>query len=144
MYLILALMAVLSIVPPVPQSPAADEVLQREQQRVQWLVTGKFDDLAGMLSPTMTYTHSSGVLDSKEKFLDSLRSGRTVYKAMKHAELQVRLPTRDVAILNGISDVSVIVNGQPQEVPLRFTLVYVRTNAGWMMEAWHSARRPPA
>ena len=123
-------------------TPAADDVLKREQQRVDYLVAGKLDELAAMLSPTLTYTHSSATLDTREKFLDSLRSGRLVYKSLKHRDVQVRFPTPDVAILNGLSDVEAVSGGQAQQTPLRFTMVYVRKNGVWLMEAWHSARRP--
>ncbi len=121
---------------------AAGEVLNREQQRVQLLTAGQFDELAAMLSPTLTYTHSSAALETKEQFLESLRSGRVVYKSLKHRDVEVRLATPDVAILNGLSDVEVVTDGKPQAVPLRFTMVYVRRNGTWLMEAWHSARRP--
>jgi hypothetical protein len=121
---------------------AADDVLKREQQRVDYLMAGKLDELAAMLSPTMTYTHSSATLDSKEQFMDSLRSGRLVYKSLKHRDVQVRLPTSEVAILNGLSDVESVSGGKVQQTPLRFTIVYVRKNGVWLMEAWHAARRP--
>lgn len=122
--------------------PAADEVLKREQQRVEYLMAGKIDELAAMLSPTLTYTHSSAALDTKEKFVETLRSGQLVYKSLKHSEVQVRFPTPDVAILNGLSDVQFVSGGgQPQQTSLRFTLVYVKKNGVWLMEAWHSARR---
>ena len=123
-------------------SRAADEVLKREQQRVDLLTAGKVDEVAAMLSPTLTYTHSSAALDTKETFVQSLRSGQTVYKSLAHRDVQVRFPTPDVAILNGQSDVEVVIGGKPQQVPLRFTIVYVRKNGVWLMEAWHSARRP--
>ena len=124
-----------------PTASSADELLKREQQRVDYLVTGKLDALAAMLSPTMTYTHSSAALDTKEQFLESLRSGRLVYRALKHSDVQVRFPTPDVAILNGLSDVTATNAGQTQQVSLRFTLVYVRKSGVWLMEAWHSTRR---
>jgi hypothetical protein len=120
---------------------ASDEVLKREQQRVEYLMAGKIDELAALLSPTMTYTHSSAVLDSKDKFVESLRSKQLVYKSLKHSDVQVRFPTPDVAILNGLSDVEAVSGGQVQKVSLRFTLVYVKKNGVWLMEAWHSARR---
>jgi hypothetical protein len=127
---------------PQTKPPAADDILKREQQRVDYLAAGKVDDVAAMLSPTLTYTHSSAALDTKETFVQSLRSGQTVYKSLTHRDVQVRFPTPDVAILNGLSDVDVVVGGKPLQVPLRFTIVYVRTNGVWLMEAWHSARRP--
>lgn len=123
-------------------SSAADQVLKREQQRVNLLTAGKIDELAAMLSPTLTYTHSSAALDTKEKFVESLRSGQLVYKSLKHSDVQVRFPTPDVAIVNGLSEVEAVSGGQPQKVPLRFTIVYVKKNGVWLMEAWHAARRP--
>jgi ketosteroid isomerase-like protein len=122
-------------------APAQNEILKREQQRVDALASGKLDDVAAMLSPSLTYTHSSGAIDNKEGFLQSLRSGQVVYKALKHSELQVRFPTPDVAILNGLSEVDVVIGGKPQHVPLRFTIVYVRTGGQWLMEVWQSTRR---
>ena len=129
---------------PGPSSP--EELLKREQQRVELLTTGKYDQLAEMLSPTLSYTHSSGVLEGKDKILADLRSGQVVYKALRHKDVQVRFPSPDVAILNGASDVTVAIGGKDQEIPLRFTIVYVRKKGVWLMEAWHSARTaaPPA
>ena len=127
----------------VQQAPAgADEVLKREQQRVDMLTSGKLDEVAAMLSPTMSYTHSSSVMDNKEKFLESLRSGQVVYKSLKHQDLQVRFVTSDVAILTGSSDIHVVVGGKPQDVPVRFTIVYVKQKGAWLMELWHATRRP--
>lgn len=124
-----------------PAPPSTEELLKREQQRVELLTTAKYDQLADMLSPTLSYTHSSGVLDGKEKIMADLRSGQVVYKALRHRDVQVRFPTPDVAILNGVSDVTVAIGGKEQEIPLRFTIVYVRKKGVWLMEAWHSARR---
>jgi hypothetical protein len=125
-----------------PQAaPSQDAVLKREQQRVEYLTTGKYDQLAEMLSPTLSYTHSSGVLDGKDKILADLRSGQVVYKALRHKDVQVRFPTPDVAILNGASDVTVAISGKEQEIPLRFTIVYVRQKGVWVLESWHSTRR---
>ena len=123
-------------------APDPEELLRREQQRVEYLVSGKVDQFAEMLSPTLTYTHSSAVTDNKDKLLGDLRSGRVVYRSLKHQDVQVRFPTPEVAILNGQSDVEVVVAGQAQTVPLRFTIVYVKKNGAWLMEAWHSVRRP--
>jgi hypothetical protein len=105
-------------------------------------MAGKIDEVAAMLSPTLTYTHSSAALDTKEKFVETLRSGQLVYKSLKHSDMQVRFPTPDVAIVNGLSEVQFVSGGQPAQTSLRFTIVYVRKNGVWLMEAWHSARRP--
>ena len=119
-----------------------DEILKREQQRVEFLTSGKIDEFAAMLTPAATYTHSSAAIDDKEALLKNLRSGQVVYKTMKHQDLKVRFVTPDVAILQGLSDINVVVGGKPQDVPVRFSIVYVKKNGQWLMDVWHSTRRP--
>jgi hypothetical protein len=102
------------------------ELLKREQQRVDFLTGGKIDEFGAMLTPTVTYTHSNAAIDDKEAFRKSLRSGQIIYKTMKHQDAKVRFLTPDVALIQGVSDINVVVGGKPQDVPVRFTLVYVR------------------
>lgn len=123
-------------------APDADVLLQREQQRVAYLVKGQFDQLADMTSPTLSYSHSNGAIDNKERFLNDLRKGQVVYRSLTHRDVTVRFVVPRVAILNGISDVLVSVGGQDQKVPLRFTIVYVEKDGKWLFEAWQSTRRP--
>jgi uncharacterized protein (TIGR02246 family) len=118
------------------------EILAVEQQRIDYLASGSYDELADMLSPTLSYTHSNAILDDKDAFMEELTSGRVVYRNMNHQDLQVRFLNPTTAIINGISDVSVTVQGEDLEVPLRVTIVYVKIDGKWLFEAWHSVRRP--
>jgi hypothetical protein len=122
-------------------NPDPDALLKREQQRVAYLTKGQFDELGRMISPTLSYTHSNGAIDGKEKYLSDLRSRQVVYQSLTHRDVAVRFVKPGVAILNGVSDVVVSVGGQDQRVPLRFTIVYVEKDGEWLFEAWHSVRR---
>ena len=121
-----------------------EQLRRREQQRVDYLVAGEYDRLAEMASPTLSYTHSNAALDSKEGFLRDLRSGRVVYRSMQHRDVAIRFVSPGVAVLNGLTDAVVTVDGQDQDVPLRFTIIYVLRDGEWLFEAWHSVRRPAA
>ena len=123
------------------KSPNDAEIQKREQQRIELLTGGKLDELAAMLSPTLSYTHSSAAIDDKTRFLETLRSGQVAYKSLVHRDVQVRFPTPDVAIMNGLSDIDVSIGGKLQQVPVRFTIVYVRQKGVWLLEAWQSTRR---
>jgi uncharacterized protein (TIGR02246 family) len=123
-------------------APDSSVILAVEQQRIDFLATGSYEELADMLSPTLTYTHSNAILDDKDAFMEELTSGRVVYRNMDHQDLQVRFLNPTTAIINGISDVSVTVQGEELEVPLRVTIVYVKIDGKWLFEAWHSVRRP--
>lgn len=144
--LVLVCASALPVVASVGQAnvPAAatETIRQVEQQRVKYLVSGDYDRLAAMTSPSLTYSHSAGALDTKESWLASLRSGQVAFTKLEHGEVTVRLLAPDVAMLNSLADVVVRVGGQPQPMTLRLTIVYVRKNGEWLFEAWHSSRRP--
>jgi hypothetical protein len=125
--------------PPASVTPSA--VLDRERQRIEYLTTGAYDQLDAMTSPTLTYTHSNGTLDDRQRFMEELRNGNVVYRSLDHHDLAIRFLGDDVAILNGISDVGVTIAGADAEVPLRVTIIYARRDGEWLFEAWHSARR---
>jgi hypothetical protein len=126
-----------------PRSSALDPtvIVQREQQRIKTLVARDYDRFEKMTSPTLTYSHSNGTVQTREQYVGDLRAGRLVVHNMNHRDLQVRYLTPDVAILNGISDLEITSGGQDQKIPLRFTIVYVRSSGEWLFEAWHSSRR---
>ncbi|TMA77956.1 MAG: nuclear transport factor 2 family protein [Deltaproteobacteria bacterium] len=97
----------------------ADEVRTVEQRRVAALTSRDYATLEKLLGDDLTYTHSNGRFENKAQFLNSLRSGDLEYRLMQHADVQVR--------------------PHPLEVPIRFTLVYVKRAGDWQLVAWQSA-----
>lgn len=140
---ILIFIMIIGCVPPQSDTtiPNAADLLALEQHRINLLASESYDQLADMLSPTLTYTHSNSIYEDKDAFMGELTSGRVVYRNMNHQDLEVRFLNPTTAIINGITDVSVTVSGEDLEVPLRFTIVYVKVNGQWLFEAWHSVRR---
>lgn len=121
--------------------PNPEDILSREQHRIDLLASNELDQLSDMLSSTMSYTHSNSAIDTKEDFLGTLRSGDVAYKRLDHKDVEVRFASPEVALMNGISDVTVAIDGQDVEVPLRFSIVYVLQDGQWQFESWHSVRR---
>ena len=109
---------------------------------MKYLTSGDYDGLAKMTSPTLSYSHSAGTIDTKEKWLGGLRSGQVVFRSLVHREVDIRFVRPDVAIVNALSDAEFSVGGQPQRATLRVTIVYVRKDGEWLFEAWHASRRP--
>jgi hypothetical protein len=121
-------------------APQPNVIREREQQRVKYLVSGDIDGLAKMSSPTLSYSHSNGSIDAREKYLNDLRTRQVVFGSLNHRGVNVRFLTPQVAMLNGLSDVEVKVGEQDLKMILRFTIVYVEKNGEWLFEAWHSSR----
>jgi acetamidase/formamidase/ketosteroid isomerase-like protein len=96
-----------------------------------------------LLADDWTVTHGDGTIDTKQQYLDDLRSGVRKFSAdVKQDDFSVRI-TGDTAVAAGISDSQVVYKGKPSGGALRFTRVYVRRDGRWVMITSHATRRQP-
>lgn len=118
------------------------EVTGADAGRYQAMENRDIPTLARYLGDDLIYTHSSALVDSKESYIDSLRSGKVVYKQTRRTDLRVS-PYGCTAVMTGRGDFSVSIDGKDVEVQLRFTNVWVKNPEGWQMVAWEATRIPP-
>jgi ketosteroid isomerase-like protein len=117
-----------------------EEILALEEKRCAAMTARDADALAQMLHDELVYTHSSGVVDDKAKYVDAIRSGRTRYHGIRCAEERVRV-YGDTALVNGTAEIEVDVNGQHKSLRLRYLDAWTRTPQGWKFVAWQSTAR---
>ncbi len=118
------------------------EVLGADAERYKAMENRDLATLSRYLGDDLIYTHSSALVDSKDSYVESLRSGKVVYKQTRRSDLRVS-PYGCTAVLTGRGDFSVTVDGKDIEVQLRFTNVWVKNPEGWQMVAWEATRIPP-
>jgi hypothetical protein len=95
-----------------------------------------------LLAEELTYTHTTGEVDSKASLLDALRAGRLVYDSISPADVRVRVYGGSAAVVTGTARVQVRANGAVRRLGLRFTEVYVRRAGRWELVVWQSTRLP--
>ncbi|MEX2585189.1 MAG: nuclear transport factor 2 family protein [Balneolaceae bacterium] len=122
-------------------APDPQEILDREGDRVAILEAQDYNALEALMTATSTYTHSNGLIDTRDQLLNTLRSGDVIYRSLNHHDVQVRFIAPTVAVLNGKSDLVVSIQGENQDVYLQFTIIYVKEDGVWSFEAWHSSPR---
>jgi ketosteroid isomerase-like protein len=112
-----------------------------DTQRMQAMVRGDLEMLGRLLADDLTYTHASGVFDTKESLLASISSGRLKYKSLERVDGRVRV-FGNVAIATGHAAVQAQSALQGAlSLKLLFTDVWVRQPDGrWRMVAWQSTR----
>lgn len=118
------------------------EVLGADAERYKAMENRDLATLSRYLGDDLIYTHSSAVVDSKDSYVESLRSGKVVYKQTRRSDLRVS-PYGCTAVMSGRGDFSVTVDGKDIDVQLRFTNVWVKNPEGWQMVAWEATRIPP-
>ena len=117
------------------------EIIKLEQERVAALTQGKTAKLEQLLADDLTYTHSSGRVDSKAQFLDSLKSGSVKYESMTHSNVKVAV-YGNTAVMRGESEMKLLSGGRPVAFRIRFLSVYVKKEGRWQLTAWQSTRLP--
>lgn len=129
-----------------PMDPAESELRDADAKRIAAMVQGDTKALAPLLAPTLTYVHSSGELEDRGHFLETIGSGRLDYVSMVPSDVVVRFLWDKAAVITGKADVKLIAGGtggKENALTLRFTSVWVRSAEGaWQMAAWQSTRLP--
>ena len=104
-------------------------------------IAGDLAGLAAMMTDDLTYTHSSGVEESKAQFLEGLKSGKYLYREITPRDRKVRVHG-DAAIVSGPAHVVIEPGGKRTELELYFTELYVKEGGQWRMALWQSTRLP--
>jgi ketosteroid isomerase-like protein len=120
---------------------AEQAVTAAHDRRIAATVAADLAGLGAMMTDDLTYTHSSGVTETKAEFLEGLRSGKYVYREIAPRDRRVRVHG-DAAVVSGPCHVVIEPGGKRTEIDLYFTELYVKVGGKWRMALWHSTRLP--
>ncbi len=134
------------------QSPRHDLLRSLDTQRFTAQVQKDSLALNRLLANDLVYTHSSGVVETKQQFIHSLVSGRWNYQAIEADSVTVRF-YGPVAILTGRARVTLLMGDKPTPVIMIYTDVWHEQpiargrgrNAGlprWQLVSWAASRLP--
>lgn len=124
------------------QAQSADEkaVVAAEKARFEAQVSKNIDVLNQLLADDLVYVHSSGNVDTKQSYIQSIKEGNSTYNSIDVQEQKVRLYGK-TAIINGICYIKrPAVDGKNNDLKLRYTDVYVKKGGRWQMVTWQSFR----
>lgn len=119
----------------------AEAILAAQDRRIALTIAGDLTALAAMMTDDLTYTHSSGVEESKAELLEGLKSGKYLYREITPRGRRVRVHG-DAAIVSGPARVVIEPGGKRTEIDLYFTELYVKEAGQWRMALWQSTRLP--
>ena len=112
-------------------------ILSLETTRIAAMVRRDIPALAPLLADDLSYSHSSGRTDTKESFLELVRSGH--YLDVDFPDREV-VPCGDAAIVRGRAQMRVNHDGAELSYPILFMEVYARRNGAWQLVAWQATR----
>ena len=115
----------------------------REAQALRFLAMLKSDAvaLAPMLADDLVYVHSTAAMETKQQFLENLRTGAMRYHAFEPSETVVRT-YGPVAIITGRVKGQVTMAGNDRDIDILYTSVYRLNDGRWQLVSWQSTRVP--
>ena len=142
--LVLVLAALAALAPrPAAAGEAEKAVAAAHDKRIAATIAGDPAALGALMTDDLSYTHSSGVTESKAEFLAGLKSGKYLYREITPRERRIRVHG-DSAIVSGPAHIAIEPGGKRTEIDLYFSEVYVKQGGRWLMALWQSTRLPGA
>jgi len=124
-----------------PARDAAREVMAVEQARTEALDRSDVSALDRIMADDVTYIHASGEVDTKQSYLEAIRSGQLHYISWQPKDLHFRVFGDNAAVLDGEYLVRVTdsrVQPTPFDINIFILTVYARRNGRWQQIAWQS------
>lgn len=119
------------------------EALEAEEARYRAQLANDFAAMERLFGEDLVYIHSSTVRDTKQSFIESMRSGTVRYRVMKRGETRVRI-YGCIAIITGRARFEVTVKGEDRVLELLFHAIWAARPSGAQFVSWQATRLPPA
>lgn len=119
---------------------AQKTIVESETMRFKAQIEQDSNALKTILSDDLVYIHSNALTESKSDFLHSIKTGNITYKSMQPEEGRSIRQYGKTGISNGIVHATGILNGNPFDIRLRYTAVYLKKKGKWQLVSWQSTR----
>ncbi len=133
---------------PLASLHAADDVRLAVQSaddaRIAAMSSPTRDQLAAIFSDDLRYAHSTGAVDTKTSFIDTLTSGKTKYLRFDYLEREFSFPAPDIALMTGRVGIRAATAEGEVENALSFLAVWRMEKGQWRFLAWQSCKLLPA
>lgn len=113
-----------------------------DDERVSATIKADKTRLEAIFSDELRYAHSSGKVDTKASYMQSLLSGNTKYYSIDYDEREFKVASDDIVLMTGRAAYKSANDGQPVSLYLGFLAVWRNEHGKWRFLAWQSCRVP--
>lgn len=120
-----------------------DDILIKrlEDERFKSIVEKRYEDFAKLAHPDMTYTHTTGVTDTKDSYLDKLFGGFYDYKWITHPVNKIKV-FGDLALVFGEMHSELIAGSVEKKLHNKSLAVWKKENNEWLFYAYQPTPLP--
>jgi hypothetical protein len=120
------------------------DVRAADEERMAATKSGDRARMDAIFSNELYYAHSSGKIDNKASYIESIASKATVYESFDPKQRDFKLVAPGVVMMTTHLIIKVKSNGTSSDNDLNAIAVYREENGKWRFYAWQSCKNPPA
>ena len=124
-------------------TPVTAAVAAADNERQSATMAGDRARLEAIFSADLRYAHSSGKVDSKTSYIDSLVSHQTVYESFEYKERSFLPAAPGIVLMTGRVVIHARNGEQKVENDLNFLAVWREEEGHWRFLSWQSCKNPP-
>jgi hypothetical protein len=118
--------------------PVLDAVRQADDARVVATIAADRAKLGAIFSDDLNYAHSSGVVNDKAAYIDTIVSGHTKYFSIDYEQRKFVPGAPGIVLMMGRCHIKSANDGQPIDQRLNFLAVWRLEGGTWRFLAWQS------
>jgi Domain of unknown function (DUF4440) len=122
---------------------AKASLMEAEEARRQAMLDSNTQKLNTLMADGMTYTHSSGITDSKPAYLELLSSGAVTYETVDFDNLTIQL-IGPVGLITGTMKATLMRSGTRKQIATAYLAVWEHLGGDWLLHAVQATSLPVA
>ncbi|MCX6895616.1 MAG: nuclear transport factor 2 family protein [Verrucomicrobia bacterium] len=143
MFPLAAVMLAFAVNPLQAADDAQSKILRAaDDERVAAIIAADRARLTAIFSDDLRYAHSTGAVDTKASYIDSLVSGRTKYLVYDYQERNFTFPAPGIALMTGRVHIKSTSATGASDGVLSILAVWREEKGRWRFLAWQSCRLP--
>lgn len=112
-----------------------------EDRRWAAQIGGDLEALGRLLADEMQYTHSNGLVDTKDSYIKAIGEKVFDYRAEKRTDVRTQV-IGDTGLVTGAAEFNVVAGGRDLDLKARYSAVWIRRAGEWQFLAWQSTPLP--
>jgi Domain of unknown function (DUF4440) len=113
-------------------------IKEAEKKRCAAMLTNDNVALAALLDPRLQFHHATGAVDDKDAYMAKMAAGRIQYVGISWSEECVITLAENAAVLTGLMNTDVRVEGVDKALINRVTTVWNLNDGAWQMVVFQS------
>ena len=142
--LLLALALFASVRLQAADDPRLAALRAADDERATATVAADRAKLNAIFSDDLRYAHSTGAVDTKRSYLESIMSGRTKYHAIQFEERNFTFPAPEIALEAGRVHMKTSSSTGETDAIFSFLAVWREEKGQWRFLAWQSCKLAPS